>query len=88
MPIHVSGLFGHGMIFFKICLISSNKITNMATKKILIIAGIGILTYFLFKKTSGSTKNSKPGSLKKFTAAIAHSITKPLEEVAEDVPSS
>ena len=59
----------------------------MTTKSILLITGLGALAYFLYKKSTGGKDNKSPGAVKKFTRKVAHSIIKPLVEVAEDVPS-
>ena len=59
----------------------------MTTKSILLISGLGALAYLLYKKSTGGKQNNSPGAVKKFTNKVAHSIIKPLVEVAEDVPS-
>ncbi len=59
----------------------------MTTKSILFISGISALAYLLYKKSTGGKRDNRPGAVKKFTTKVAHSITKPLVEVADDVPS-
>lgn len=57
----------------------------MKAKKILLITGIGILTYLFFKKSGGKLKDNTPSPLKKLATDVATSVVKPLDEVAADV---
>ena len=59
----------------------------MTTKKMLLLGGIGIVAFLLYKKLSANSIQKRPGALKKFGNQIKDSITKPLDEVAADVPS-
>ena len=60
----------------------------MINKKALMIAGLGALAYYLYKKKNAAPSDpSKPGLFQRFTNKVAEGFGKDLEEVASDIPN-
>ncbi len=57
----------------------------MKLKKMIMIAGLGSLAYYLMKKRSSSNERNKKGSLGGFIKEAVHDLRKPLNEVDDDI---
>ena len=58
----------------------------MTTRNMMMMAGAGLLTYYLFKKKSAG-KNEGPGVLNRFVDKVKQSVGKELDEIGEDIPA-
>jgi hypothetical protein len=62
-----------------------HKIAVMKLKKMIMIAGLGSLVYYLFKKRSPGTEKNKRGTLGGFVKEAVEDIKKPLDEIGADI---
>jgi len=57
----------------------------MKISKLILLAGIGALAYHLLKNKQNSSKPEEPGMLNKFVNKLGESISKPVDEVPDDI---
>jgi len=57
-------------------------------KKLLMMAGIGALIYYLYNKKSKDGKKDKPGMVSDLVNTIKERVAKPLDETGREIPQS
>jgi len=57
----------------------------MKISKLIFLAGLGALAYHLLKTKQNIREPNEPGTLKKFVNKLGESISKPLDEVPDDI---
>ncbi len=57
----------------------------MKTKNMLVMAGAGMLAYYLLKRKSASGNNEGPGVLNRFVDRVKESVGKDLDEIGDDI---